>query len=174
MITIINAGQKWDDSEDDNYLKIFLTGTVGEGIDWQDGFIKLLNEMSETEDYKDYNFLVINPQIEVSNPEISLDNPEFIEKTQWELEMIDKADFIFCNILKKSTSESAIRTLLLELKSQKIIVRCPSENIRYPLIKVLCESYNVPVLGAMATMPEILSTAFSAIPRLVELKNFKL
>lgn len=159
-LVILQPGDPYQDLYE-NYLKIYLSGSLGVSeIPWQQKFINGLQTFSgRGEKYGSQKFLVINPLAPV-NGEPNLGNPEFVQKTQWELQMMSSADVIFCNFLKKSTSPGALYGYLLWAQSGKVICRCPEESMFFSQVKLVSDCFGVPLLGNTDSVIQVLDTMF--------------
>ena len=162
------------------YLKIFLSGSIAFSpkADWQQKFINAMTRLTDPTNgdprFNDKQFVVINPKAPLQNPEMSLANQEFTQKTQWELQMYQQADAIFCNFLKKSVNPIAFNGLLYNALSQKVIVRCPAEYQFYPYINLVCLNSGIPLLGDSGTAVDVISKCFEVIPRFQEVASYGL
>lgn len=171
------------DQPQNDCLKIYLSGSLdvsGAGIPWQQKFINGLSKMtiphpenSSIPDYSTFKFAVINP-LGPSNGEPTLDNPEYVQKTQWALQCQSEADVIFCNLLRKSTLISSIQDFLVWSQSGKLIVRCPSENVFYPQVSLLSQTFGIPLVGDSGSVIQVMETIFNGIPKFAELKQYGL
>ena len=112
----------------------FLAGTIenGKSVDWQ----------KEIADYaEEINVTVFNPRR--SNWNASADSKEIEAQIDWELEHMEKADYIIMNILGDSKSPISLLELGLHARSGKLIVFCPKSFYRYDNVRVTCETYGV-------------------------------
>lgn len=161
-------------------LKIFLAGSIAfnPNFDWQGKFInamtKLTDPMNGDQRFNNKQFLIINPKAPVQNPEMSMANQEYTQKTQWEFQMMQQADGIFCNFLKKSQNPLALNGFLLNAMSQKIVCRCPAEFQFYPMINLVCITYGIPLLGDSGTSINVVEKFFEMIPKFQEVANYGL
>ena len=159
-------------------IKIYLTGTVNLAAQtaWQDKFVTGLSKILETDPrLKGKVISILDPRMPLQNPQASLDNQEFVAKTQWELQMMPQSDLIFCNILKKSKAPSALYGLLMNAQSQgKLIIRCPTEYMMYPLVKMISDAYQVPLLGDSGTTKQVMELAIQGCPKFQENTEFGL
>lgn len=181
-ILVLSPGDQYDETYE-NYLKIYLSGSLdisGKGISWQEKFINGLAKLTtphpespEIPDYSAYKFLIINPLMPVSG-EPTINNPQFLEKARWELGMMGQADVIFCNFLKKSTMLSAIQGYLLWAQSGKVVCRCPIESTFYSQIKVISDTFGVPMVGDTGSVIKVMDTIFQSIPKFNELLNYNI
>lgn len=121
-------------SYDDLGFTIFLAGTIenGKSTDWQKEVANYSNEIGVN---------VFNPRRCNWNP--SATSKEIEEQIDWELEHMEKADFIVMNILGDSKSPISLLELGLHARSGKLVVFCPKSFYRYDNVRVTCETYGV-------------------------------
>ena len=115
-------------------ITFFLAGTIenGKSVDWQ----------KEIADYADeINVTVFNPRR--SNWNTSANSKEIEKQIDWELEHMERADYIIMNILGDSKSPISLLELGLHARSGKLIVFCPKSFYRYDNVRVTCETYNI-------------------------------
>jgi len=115
-------------------ITFFLAGTIenGESIDWQ----------SELEKYADeIGVSVFNPRRKKWNK--AADSKEIEAQIDWELEHLEKADYIIMNILGDTKSPISLLEMGLFARSGKLIVFCPKSFYRYDNVRVTCERYGV-------------------------------
>ena len=86
--------------------------------------------------------------------------------------MMGQADVLFCNFLKKSTMLSAIQGYLLWAQSGKVVCRCPIESTFYSQIKVISDTFGVPMVGDTGSVIKVMDTIFQSIPKFNELLNY--
>ncbi len=158
-------------------IKIYLAGTQDLNtakIPWQQKFINALARLTSTEpeegmiDLRNYKIAVINP-LSPSNGPMSLQNPEFTQKLQWELQYLEVSDVIFCNYLRKGKEWTSLAELLMNVKSEKLITRCPLDSEFYSYIKVLGQTYGFSVIGETSSSIAVIKIMFESIPKLKEL-----
>lgn len=180
-LVVLNVGDPWDDLYS-GYLKIFLSGSTDLSgalkTDWQtkviNAFTRITDPMTGNPNFNTMKFLIMNPKMPVKNPVPDLSNQEFTTKLQWELQMMQMADGIFCNFLKKSQSPSALYGFLMNAMSQKVVARCPQEYQNYAYINMICIQYGIPMLGDSGTVMDVLNKFFEYIPKFQEVQNFGL
>ena len=158
-------------------IKIYLSGTLDlnqNKIPWQQKFINALARISSEEpregmpNLKGFKFLVINPLTATNGPMV-LDNPEFTQKLSWELQCLEMSDVIFCNFLKKGKEWSSLSGLMMNVKSEKMICRCPMDSEFYGYIKLLGQNFGFPVVGDTSSALAIIKTMFEYVPKLKDL-----
>ncbi len=168
---VMTPADQWDGSLD-GCIKIYLSGSIdlAKQTGWQEKFINGLSKLSDPvagdPRIKQKSFCIFNPKMAIGNPSPTLDNPEFCEKIQWEHQMMGLADLVFVNFMKKSKAPSAIYGLLLNAQIPgKTIVRCPIEYSRYPMVKLLSQSYGIPLLGDSGSVKDVLELAIQGCPK---------
>ena len=121
--------------------KIFLAGTIdmGSSIDWQASAAELLSG-------KKGRYILFNPRQEEWHPEIE---GEMDYQVNWELEHLEKADWILMNFLPESKSPITLLELGLHAKSGKLLVICPPEFYRYDNVRITCARYGVPIFDTI-------------------------
>ena len=122
------------ESYDDLGITFFLAGTIdnGESLDWQKEISDYSNEIGVN---------VFNPRR--SNWDKDVGSKEVVRQIDWELEHMEKADYIIMNILGNSKSPISLLELGLHARDGKLIVFCPKSFYRYDNVRVTCETYGV-------------------------------
>jgi len=122
----------------ENYNNIspsfFLAGTIenGNSTPWQ----------FEIADYaKEIGATVFNPRREKWDPNAS--SAEIENQINWELEHMERADYIIMNILPDSKSPISLLEFGLYAKEGKLFVFCPKNFYRFDNVRVTCERYGV-------------------------------
>jgi hypothetical protein len=127
-----------------NSIKIFLAGSIemGNAVDWQTKVVKELNDFT-----KDLIFL--NPRRDSwdSSWVQSIENEQFYEQVTWELDALDKSDYIFMYFDPNTKSPISLLELGLYASSRKLIVACPDGFWRKGNVEVVCERFNIPLLN---------------------------
>ena len=116
--------------------KVFLAGTIenGKSIDWQSEISSYCNEVGLT---------AFNPRRSKWNEKA--DKEELNEQIRWELEHMEKADYIIMYILGNSKSPISLLELGLHAHDGKLIVFCPESFYRYDNVEITCKRYNIPL-----------------------------
>lgn len=181
-LIVLNAGEQFPPGTED-FLKIYLAGTQsignGDDTDWQtkfaNGLLTLVTGNNSLIMYKNTKFMLINPKIPVQNPKMTLDNPEFVQKLNWEYDMMGAADAIFVNFLKKSVSPIPLLEFGYALRAGKTVVRCPEEYQHYGMVRLLCEKHQVPLhQSTTGTVLAVLQSMFAYVPRFQEINRLSL
>lgn len=178
-LIVLNVGDPWDDTYS-GCLKIFLSGSCDlSGLPKNDWQTKVINSMTRLTDpvngdprYNRMKYVIMNPKMPIKNPTPDLSNQEFTQKLQWELQMMNMADGIFCNFLKKSQAPSAIYGFLMNSNTHKVVVRCPQEYQNYAYINMICIQSGIPMLGDTGTVINVLDKFFEYIPKFQEVANY--
>lgn len=146
-IKIIKPDSK--DQSTNNYLTIFLAGTIdnGNSFDWQKDIEYSLEHLNK-------NIALLNPRRNNWDPSLQqrMSNPTFNEQVNWEMDNINKCDILFMNFLEDSLSPISLLELgiIYGIKTSKeinkqIIVIAPDKFWRKGNIEVVCDKMDVPV-----------------------------
>ena len=134
----------------DNRLikKVFLAGTIdmGNSENWQEKFINKLKEQTKGVLFaKSYH--IYNPRRTDwdSSWAQTFENPQFFQQVTWELDAMEKADYIIMNFLPDSKSPITLLELGLFAESGKLFVICPDEYYRSGNVQIVCNKYNIPL-----------------------------
>ena len=176
-VMVLNVGDQIPPGTEDA-LKIYLGGSMDLGptgeYNWFQKFIDGMKvAVDPTKGYMNlfskYNYIIFNPYYVPKNPAQNIFNQEFTQKWTWENQCLEMADCIFLNFLGKSTSPLPLYTFGYIVRSGKLVVRCPEIYTNYGIVKMACDTYNVPLVGSkMGTVNQILSLMFSFIPKFQE------
>lgn len=126
--------------------------------------------------FKNLNYAILcgKPANPLQNPEMSVDNPEFTAKTTSNFDFCDQADGIIFNFLKKSQAPAPLLLFGNYAQSQKMICRCPAEYYAYPMVKLMCERYQIPLYpGKMVSVLLMLQGLFT-LPAFQQVQQFNL
>ena len=134
----------------DNRLikKVFLAGTIdmGNSENWQEKLINKLKEQTKGALFaKSYH--IYNPRRTDwdSSWVQTFENPQFFQQVTWELDAMEKADYIIMNFLPDSKSPITLLELGLFAESGKLFVICPDEYYRSGNVQIVCNKYNIPL-----------------------------
>ena len=149
MATIIKAPQNL--ASIPQKKSIFLAGSIemGKAEDWQ---TYVGNE------FMDFDILIWNPRRESwdSSWEQSIDNPPFKEQVDWELDALDRADFVFFHFEAGTKSPITLLELGLFAQSKKCVVHCPTGFWRKGNVDIICERYDIPQVNSLTEGVSIL------------------
>ena len=97
-------------------MSVFLAGTIDDGAaeDWQSTVAGML-------DGRETGYILFNPRQEDWHPERE---GEMDYQVNWELEHMEKADFILMNFIPGSSSPITLLELGLYARSGKLLVIC--------------------------------------------------
>jgi len=126
--------------EDDGRVKVFLAGSIemGKAEDWQKKCVKEL---------ADYPIQFLNPRRDDwdSSWEQTIENKQFNEQVTWELDSLEKSDFII--LYFDTETKSPISLLELGIHAccnpEKLVVLCPEGFWRKGNVDIVCERYGV-------------------------------
>ena len=123
-----------------HFKKVFLAGTIemGKSEDWQ----------TKVAQYFDGRpFTILNPRRDGWDDswEQRITNPQFYQQVNWELDALDKADYIIMNLLPDSKSPISLLELGLYANSGKLLVCCPDGFWRKGNVEIVCEKFNIPM-----------------------------
>ena len=134
----------------DNRLikKVFLAGTIdmGNSENWQEKLINKLKEQTKGALFaKSYH--IYNPRRTDwdSSWVQTFENPQFFQQVTWELDAMEKADYIIMNFLPDSKSPITLLELGLFAESGKLFVICPDEFYRSGNVQIICNKFNIPL-----------------------------
>lgn len=132
-------------------LNIFLAGTIdmGNSEDWQQKATKAL----------DTAFVdIYNPRRDDWDASWvqTFENPQFFQQVSWELDAMDKADYIFMYFGPNSKSPITLLELGLYAQSSKLHVCCPDEFYRSGNVKIVCNKYNIPMYNTLEDLINII------------------
>ncbi len=145
----------------DNAITIFLAGSIEMGVaeDWQTIMVSELSVMDEDD------IILYNPRRDSwdSSWEQRESNPEFNYQVNWEMDHLEKCDFIFLNLLPETKSPISLLELGKFADSDKMIVCCPEGFWRKGNVEVVCSRYGIPLFGSFRDAIGCLYTKISQI-----------
>lgn len=131
---------------------VFLAGSIemGKAVDWQ------LQIATALEDY-DHEYTLFNPRRDDWNSswEQTIENDEFRGQVEWELDALEKADFIIFYFDKDTISPITLMELGLYARTQKIVVCCPDGYFRKGNVEVLCAKYDIALVNTLDELIEV-------------------
>lgn len=133
---------------EDDFTRIFLAGTIdmGKSRDWQ-------TEIKEWFSGKEGRYLLYNPRRESWNGGAG---GEMEYQVSWELEHLEKADYIIMNILGTSKSPITLLEMGLHARSGKLYVACEPDFYRYDNVRITCNYYGIPLYSSLEELLEAL------------------
>ena len=131
-------------SRDRNKKSIFLAGSIemGKAEDWQK---ELGNWLMER------NYNIFNPRRDDwdSSWSQTYEDPQFSQQVKWELNALDKSDWIIMYLDPLTKSPISLLELGLFANSKKLIVVCPDGFWRKGNVEVVCSLYDIPLLNSI-------------------------
>ena len=123
------------------YTSIFLAGTIdmGKSSDWQQD---LYDRFSRT----DGRWILYNPRQLQWDP---TREGEMDYQVNWELEYLEKADYILMYILGSSKSPISLLEMGIHDRSGKMYVICEPDFYRYDNVRITCSYYDIPLFHSM-------------------------
>jgi hypothetical protein len=119
---------------------VFLAGSIEMGVaeDWQTRL---------TESLKDLDIVLFNPRRDSwdSSWVQRESNPQFNQQVNWEMNMLDRADFIFMYFSPDTKSPISLLELGLHADGRNMIVCCPDGFWRKGNVEIVCSRYNIPL-----------------------------
>lgn len=123
---------------------VFLAGSIEMGLaqNWQE-------YLGAWFLYKDYN--VFNPRRSDwdSSWIQTYENPQFSQQVKWELNALDKADWIIMYLDPATKSPISLLELGLHANSKKLLVVCPDGFYRKGNVEVVCSMYDIPLFNTI-------------------------
>lgn len=139
VIQAPNRVTNWDK------LTVFLAGSIemGSAEDWQKEAIQYFDQLVKPEDIS--RFAILNPRRDDwdSSWEQRFEDPNFSQQVKWELECLERCDWILMYFAPGTESKIS----LLELGSfrhKSIVVVCPEGYSRKGNVDIFCDRYNIP------------------------------
>lgn len=123
---------------------IFLAGSIENGAaeDWQAEIGKWLlcqNYNTFNPRRKDWDSSWIQ----------SYENPQFNQQVKWEMNALDKADYIIMYFDPATKSPISLLELGLHAHSGKLFVVCPDGFYRKGNVEVVCSIYDIPLFNTL-------------------------
>ncbi len=121
---------------------VFLAGSIdmGGAVDWQAEFIA-------SAEVALLDLIIYNPRRPSwdSTWEQKIENPHFFQQVTWEIQALDKADFIFMYFAPGTNSPISLLELGMYLTSNKLMVCCPEGFWRKGNVDIMCNMYSIPL-----------------------------
>lgn len=134
---------------DGHNTRVFLAGSIEMGTAelWQE---KVVNAFK-------FNVTFLNPRRDDwdSSWEQDLNNPNFYEQVTWELNHLEKSDYVIFYFDPNTKSPITLLELGLmigEHGGNKILVCCPHGYWRKGNVDIICQRYGVPMFENLDTM----------------------
>lgn len=123
------------------FTSVFLAGTIdmGNSIDWQ-------QEVYEHFRQTDGRWLLYNPRQLHWDP---TRKGEMDYQVNWELEHLEKADYILMYLLGSSKSPISLLEMGLHARSGKMYVICEPDFYRHDNVRITCGFYGIPLFNSL-------------------------
>jgi hypothetical protein len=119
--------------------KIFLAGSIemNTAEKWQEKVARFFNSKK---------VLLMNPRRDHwdNSWTQSMAHPQFREQVEWELDALEKSDYILMYFDPATKSPVTLLELGIYAKSKKIFVCCPEGFWRKGNVDIVCERYGIP------------------------------
>ncbi len=136
-------------------IKFFLAGSIemGKAEEWQKEFIDTLKVIERKfagnhtiyENFKKLS--VYNPRREEWNPdwEQTMDNPHLSQQINWELDGLERADYILFYFAPGTLSPVTLYELGMYGARPKVYVVCSKDYLRAGNVEIACYRRNIPM-----------------------------
>ena len=132
---------------------VFLAGSIemGKAEDWQSDMTKFFNELG---------WGVFNPRRDDwdNSWKQEFDNPQFFQQVSWELNALDKAEYILLYLVPETLSPISLYEFGRYSTSGKMAVVCPEGFWRKGNIEVACYKDNIPLFNSLDEFKEFFKT----------------
>lgn len=129
-------------------VKIFLAGTIdmGNSLDWQQ---KTINDFQDL--YFEREIIILNPRRKDwdSTWVQIIENEQFSAQVNWELDALEKSNFIIMYFDKNSKSPISLLELGLFADSEKMLVCCEEGFWRKGNIDIVCKRKSIPTFTTL-------------------------
>jgi hypothetical protein len=129
---------------------IFLAGSIemGKAEDWQ-------AELGDWLITKNYN--IFNPRRKDWDSYWSqtYENPQFSQQVKWELNSLDKSDWVIMYLDPQTKSPISLLELGLFANSKKLLVVCPDGFWRKGNVEVVCSLYDIPLFNSIEELKKV-------------------
>ncbi|TQC99404.1 hypothetical protein FK216_02870 [Moraxellaceae bacterium AER2_44_116] len=117
---------------------VFLAGTIDEGksIDWQAFLVSQLDDLE---------VVILNPRREVWDSSRGVETTYLKEQVDWELDALEKANYIFMYFAPNSYAPISLLELGLYAKSGKLIVVCPEGYWKKGNVDIVAKKFAIPL-----------------------------
>lgn len=140
---IIKPDTGYDALRDDT--TVFLAGSIemGAAEDWQSMVPKHFEDKT--------NLVFYNPRRDDwdSSWEQKESNPQFNHQVNWELDKLDKANYIFMYFSPETKSPISLLELGMFASKYKMIVCCPDGFWRKGNVEIVCSRFNIPLFNTL-------------------------
>lgn len=123
-----------------HFVSVFLAGSIemGAAEDWQ---TRIQNELADLE------VTLYNPRRDEwdASWEQRETNPQFSYQVNWEMDKLNKADYIFMYFSPETKSPISLLELGLHAGDEKLIVCCPDGFWRKGNVEIVCSRNRIPL-----------------------------
>lgn len=181
-VLLLNVGDQLPPMSNDA-VKIYLAGSQdlnpAGNNNWQlkmaTATVSLTEGPNAISVFKGHSWIFINPMMAPSfDPTPSIVNQEYINKKNWEMDMVNACDGIFLNFLSKSVSPLPLFEFGLFASSGKLIVRCPESYFQYHQVAFTCQRMGITLLPTKSTVKDVLWSMANFLPILQQNKAIQL
>jgi hypothetical protein len=127
-----------------NHINIFLAGTIdmGNSVDWQQDVIDAFRQKAPNE-----NITILNPRRKNwdNSWTQTIENEQFNKQVNWELDALEKADYIIMFLEKNSKSPISLLELGLFADSGKLLVCCEEGFWRKGNVDIVCQRKGIKI-----------------------------
>ena len=123
---------------------IFMAGSIemGKAEDWQSKFAERFDALG---------FEVFNPRRADWNSDWiqSFENPHFYQQVDWELNALEKSNYILMHFSGGTLSPISLLELGLYAHSGKLLVHCDDDFWRKGNVDMVCKRWNIPQFNSL-------------------------
>lgn len=129
---------------------VFLAGSIemGAAEDWQSTAIRELTEVTS---------VIYNPRREDwdNSWKQDISDPQFNVQVNWELEMLDKSDFVIFYFDPKTKSPITLMELGYMVRKGNVYVCCPEGFWRKGNVDIICERNGITMINDLEIMLQL-------------------
>lgn len=155
MSKIFKAPEKVDVQK--NEFSVFLGGSIemDKAEKWQDALSKDLIRNFE-------NIVIFNPRRDNWNASLenTIKNPVFKEQVAWEVDQLEKADYILLYFQPGTYSPISLLELGMFADKSKVVVCCPDGFWRKGNVEFVCEKFNIKMIDSYSDFIGFLKNKF--------------
>ena len=139
-------------TRDINVKSVFLAGSIEMGVaeDWQSIMCDYI--------HNNLGLNVFNPRRKDWNSDWkqTYENAQFSQQVNWELNALEKCDYIIMYFDPNTKSPISLLELGLFAKSGKLLVVCPDGFWRKGNVDIVCDRYNIRMFNSLAHLKNML------------------
>jgi len=130
---------------------IFLAGTIDNGasVNWQEAVTAQLSDLDVT---------ILNPRREAwdASWEQRIDFAPFREQVEWEMDGLDRADWILIHFASGSKSPISLLELGLHAAGGKVVISCAPDFWRRGNVEVVATRFGIPLFEELGEVTRYL------------------